>query len=200
MRPRRLLIPLAVLSPLALAAPATGADTSVSVVDFAFEAKNVKVDVGDTVTWNFVEGAHTTTSDRGQAERWSSGPATNAPGSNYKHTFTKPGRFTYICLPHQTFMKGTVTVGADEHRKSQSKFSQSRRGSTVTYRFTLVEAAKVSIKLSGAAKRSEMRKRLGAGRYSIPFRNMKPGKYTGKATFTDDFGKKSVVRITTTVP
>ena len=28
---------------------------------------------------------------------------------------------------------------------------------------------------------------------------MKPGKYTGKATFTDDFGKKSVVRITTTV-
>jgi hypothetical protein len=96
-------------------------------------------------------------------------------------------------------MNGTVTVGVDQFRKSQSKFAQSRRGSTVTYKFTLVEAAKVSIKLSGAAKRTATRKRLSAGKYSIPFRNMKPGKYTGTATFTDDFGKKSVVRITTTI-
>ena len=199
MRPRRLLIPLAVLTPLVLAAPAMAADTSVSVVDFAFNAKSVQIDPGDTVTWNFVVAGHTTTSNSGQAERWNSGPQTNDGGTSFEHTFTKPGRFTYICLPHQTFMKGTVTVGTDEHKKSQSKFSQSRRGSTVTYKFTLVEAAKVSIKLSGAAKRSVTRKRLGTGRYSIPFRNMKPGKYTGKATFTDDFGKKSVVRISTTV-
>jgi plastocyanin len=200
MRPRRLLIPLAVLSPLALTAPAMGADTSVNVVDFRFEAKSVKVDVGDRVTWNFAVAGHTTTSNRGQAERWNSGPETNAGGTSYGHTFTKPGRFTYVCLPHQTFMKGTVTVGTDRYRKSQSRFSQSRRGSTVTYRFTLVEAAKVSIKLSGAARRSATRKRLGAGKHSIPFRNLKPGKYTGTATFTDDFGKRSVVRINTSVP
>jgi plastocyanin len=199
MRPRRLLIPLAALCPLALAAPAMAADTSVDVVDFSFNAKNVQIDPGDTVTWNFVVAGHTTTSNSGQAERWNSGPETNDGGTSYPHTFNRPGRFSYICLPHQTFMKGTVTVGTDEHRKSQSKFSQSRRGSTVTYKFTLVEAAKVSIKLSGAAKRKATRKRLRAGRYSIPFRNMKPGKYTGKATFTDDFGKRSVVRISTTV-
>jgi plastocyanin len=199
MRPRRLLIPLAALCPLVLAAPAMAADTSVNVVDFEFQAKSVQVDPGDTVTWNFAVAGHTTTSNSGQAERWNSGPETNDGGTSFAHTFTKPGRFSYICLPHQSFMKGTVTVGTDEHRKSQSKFSQLRRGSTVTYRFTLVEAAKVSIKLSGAAKRSVTRKRVGAGRYSIPFRNMKPGKYTGKATFTDDFGKKSVVRISTTV-
>ncbi len=29
---------------------------------------------------------------------------------------------------------------------------------------------------------------------------MKPGKYSGKATFTDDYGKKSVVKISTVVP
>jgi plastocyanin len=199
MRTRRLLIPLAVLSPLALAAPAMAADTSVNVVDFAFQPKSVQIDVGDQVTWNFAVAGHTTTSNAGQAERWNSGPETNAGGTSFEHTFTKPGRFTYICLPHQTFMKGTVTVGSDQFRRSQSRFSQSRRGSTVTYRFTLVEAAKVSIKLSGPARRSASRKRLGAGKYSIPFRNMKPGKYTGTATFTDDFGKKSVVRITTVV-
>jgi plastocyanin len=195
----RLLIPLAVLSPLALAAPAMAADASVNVVDFAFEARNVQIDVGEKVTWNFVAGGHTTTSNSGQAERWNSGPATSPPGDTFEYTFTRPGRFTYICLPHQSFMKGTVTVGSDQFRKSQSRFSQSRRGSTVTYRFTLVEAAKVSIKLSGPARRSATRKRLSAGKYSIPFRNMKPGKYTGTATFTDDFGKKSVVRITTVV-
>ena len=199
MRLRRLLIPLAVLSPLALAAPAMAADTSVNVVDFAFQPKSVQVDVGDKVTWNFIVGGHTTTSNRGQAERWDSGPETNDGGTSFKHTFTEPGRFTYICVPHQSFMKGTVTVGTDEHRKSQSKFSQSRRGSTVTYKFTLVEAAKVSIKLSGPERRSATRKRLGTGKYSIPFRNMEPGKYTGTATFTDDFGKTSVVRITTVV-
>ena len=199
MRPWRLLIPLAVLSPLALAAPALAADTSVNVVDFAFQANSVQIDPGDTVTWNFAVAGHTTTSKAGQAERWTSGPETNDGGTSFEHTFTKPGRFSYLCLPHQTFMKGTVTVGTDRYRKSQSKFSQSRRGKTVTYKFTLVEAAKVSIKLSGAAKRSATRKRLGAGKYSIPFSKMKPGKYTGKATFTDDFGKKSVVRISTTV-
>ena len=96
-------------------------------------------------------------------------------------------------------MKGTVTVGTDEHKKSQSKFSQSRRGSTVTYNFTLVEAAKVSIKLQGEAKRSASSKRLGPGKHSIKLRNMEPGKYNGTATFTDDFGKKSVVKISTVV-
>ncbi len=200
MRTSRLLIPLAVLSPLAFAAPAMAADTSVSVVDFAFQAKSVQVDPGDKVTWNFAVAGHTTTSDSGQAERWNSGPQTNDGGTSFEHTFTKPGRFTYICLPHQTFMKGTVTVGSDRYKKSTSKFSQSRRGSRVTYKFTLVEAAKVSIKLSGAAKRSTTRKRLSAGKHSIAFRNMDPGRYTGSATFTDDFGKKSVVRVTTTVP
>jgi len=199
MRTSRLLIPLAVLSPLAYAAPAMAADTSVNVVDFAFQANSVQVEPGDKVTWNFAVAGHTTTSNSGQAERWNSGPETNAGGTSFEHTFTKPGRFTYICLPHQSFMKGTVTVGSDRYKKSSSKFTQSRRGSKVTYRFTLVEAAKVSIKMSGPERRTATRKRLDAGKHAVPIRNLEPGKYAVSATFTDDFGKKSVVRITTVV-
>jgi plastocyanin len=199
MRPRRLLIPLAVLSPLAFASPAMAADASVNVVDFAFQAKNVQIGVGEKVTWNFTIGGHTTTSGSGQAERWNSGPEPNDGGTSYVKTFTKPGRFSYYCIPHASFMKGTVTVGTDSHKKSQSKFSQSRRGSTVTYRFTLVEAAKVQVKLQGEAKRSASSKRLAPGKHSIAIRNMDPGKYNGTATFTDDFGKKSVVKISTVV-
>jgi plastocyanin len=199
MRLGRLLIPLAVLSPLALAAPALAADASVNVVDFSFQPREVQVGVGEKVTWNFAVSGHTTTSNPGQAERWNSGPATNPGGTSFEHTFTTPGRFSYICLPHQSFMGGTVVVGTDEHRRSQSRFSQSRRGSTVTYRFTLVEAAKVSIKLSGEARRSASRNRLEPGRHSIRFRNMRSGRYNGTAAFTDDFRKRSVVRFTTTV-
>lgn len=199
MRIGRLLIPLAVLSPLALAAPAMAADTSVNVVDFAFQANSVQVEPGDKVTWNFAVAGHTTTSNSGQAERWNSGPETNAGGTSFEHTFTKPGRFTYICLPHQSFMKGTVTVGTDRYKKSSSKFTQSRRGSKVTYRFTLVEAAKVSIKMSGPERRTATRKHLDAGKHAVPIRNLESGKYSVRATFTDDFGKRSVVRITTVV-
>jgi plastocyanin len=199
MRPKPLLIPLAVLSPLVFASPAMAADVSVSVVDFSFTAKQVNVGVGEKVTWSFDAAGHTTTSDRSQPEAWDSGVAVQPAGATFEHTFDTPGRFTYYCRPHASFMKGAVVVGTDEHKKSQSKFSQSRRGSTVTYNFTLVEAAKVSIKLQGEAKRSASSKRLGPGKHSIKLKNMEPGKYNGTATFTDDFGKKSVVKISTVV-
>ena len=193
MRPKRLLIPLAVLSPLALASPAQAADASVNVFDFEFIEKEVQVGVGETVTWNFVAAGHTTTSDRGQPESWNSGPALAAPGTSFQHTFDTPGRFSYICIPHQSFMKGTVVVGTDEHKKSQSRIRWVRRGSKVTFSFTLVEAAKVEIELSGAAKRSATSKRLRPGKHSIVIKKLKPGQYRAKAIFTDDFDKNSVV-------
>jgi plastocyanin len=196
MRRKPLLIPLAVLSPLAFASPATAADVSVSVVDFSFQASQVNVGVGEKVTWSFDAGGHTTKSDRGQPESWDSGPQLASQGATFEHTFNTPGRFTYYCQPHASFMKGTVVVGTDEHRKSQSKFSAVRRGRKVTVKFALVEAAKVSVSLSGADDRKATRKRLRPGRYSIVFKNVDPGRYRAKATFTDDFDKKSVARTT----
>ena len=201
MRPTRILIPLAVLSPLALAAPALAADASVNVVDFAFEAKNVKVGVGEKVTWNFTTGGHTTTSDSGQAEKWNSGPATSPAGDTYEKTFTKPGRFTYICLPHQTFMKGTVTVGTDKYKKSYSKFSPVAARQHGHLQVHARRGRQGADQAPGRG-RSAPRRRSGWAPASVRFalKNMEPGKYNGTATFTDDFGKKSVVKISTTVP
>jgi plastocyanin len=193
MPPKRLLIALAVLSPLALASPAQATDVSVNVFDFEFIEKEVQVGVGETVTWNFVAAGHTSTSDRGQPESWDSGPEGAPPGTSFRHTFDTPGRFSYVCSPHQSFMKGTVVVGTDEHRKSQSRIRWVRRGSKITFSFTLVEPAKVEIKLSGAAKRSARSKRLRPGKHSIVITQLKPGRYRAKAIFTDDFDKKSVV-------
>jgi plastocyanin len=197
MRPKPLLILLAVLGPLAFASPAMAADVSVSVVDFSFTAKQVNVGVGEKVTWSFDAAGHTTTSDRAQPESWDSGAQVESQGATFEHIFNTPGRFTYYCRPHASFMKGAVVVGTDEHKKSQSKFSAVRRGRKVTVKFTLVEAAKVNVSLSGADDRKATRKRLRPGRYSIVFKNVDPGRYRAKATFTDDFDKKSVARTTT---
>ena len=123
MRLKRLLIPLAVLSPLVFGAPAMAADASVSVLDYRFVAKDAEIGVGETVTWNFAAPSHTTTSDRGQAESWNSSSKTNPTGTSFQHTFQNPGRYSYYCRPHQSFMKGTVVVGTDEHKRSQSKFT-----------------------------------------------------------------------------
>ena len=201
MRPHRFLLSLALLTPLALASPAAAADFPVSVTDFAFGPKQVEVAVGDSVTWSFDEGSHTTTSDSGQATSWNSGPAVQ-PGRarGTPKTFDTPGRFSYYCIPHESFMKGAVVVGTDEFKKSQTKFKTVRRGTKVTFRFKLVEAAKVVASIKGPNKKKATSKRLKAGNRSISLRGLKTGRYSGTVKFTDDFDKTSTVRVSVRVP
>lgn len=199
MRRHRLLIPLVLLAPLALTAPAPAADTTVRVDDFKFIAKDVKVDVGDTVTWAFDKDGHTTRSNSGQPVGWDSGPATNALGTTFLKTFDTPGRFTYFCEPHQSFMKGTVTVGSDRFAKSQASFKQTREGKKLIFAFRLREPAKVVAKLGGASRRSLTRRRLEPGRHKLAFNRLKAGAYRGTVTFTDDFDKQSNVKTSTVI-
>jgi plastocyanin len=200
MRHHRLLIPLVLLTPFALASPAAAVDQTVDVTsNFTFAPDVVNIDVGDTVTWSFSGGGHTTTSDSGQPESWNSGPEVNAVGTTYPYTFNNPGRFSYYCIPHQSFMKGAVVVGTDEFRKSQASFKKTLRGSKVTFSFRLVEAAKVVASIKGPNKKKATRKRLKPGRYSIALRGLKEGRYKGNVTFTDDFDKVSKVKVSVVV-
>jgi plastocyanin len=86
-------------------APA-GAGAAVAIVDFGFNAADITVKVGTTVTWtNTGQRPHTVTStDSGFT---SSGTLGN--GSTYAVTFQKAGTFAYVCSIHGS-MKGTVTV------------------------------------------------------------------------------------------
>lgn len=201
MRLHRVLMALTALV-LVLAAPAMAADHPVRVVDFEFLPGNVEVDVGDTVTWTFVNGGHTTTSDAGQPDSWNSAPAenqTNRTGDRFQKQFTVPGRYSYICIPHRTFMKGAVVVGEDRFAKSYSRFKQVRRGNRITFRFTLVEPAKVVAKLKGASRRSVTKRRLLPGSHSIAFRNLRKGAYQGIVDFRDDFDKLTRVKTSTVI-
>jgi plastocyanin len=191
-------LPLLTLGLLfAMSAPATAAEVSVDVIDFAFAPKERQIAPGDRVTWTFSDGAHTTTAVRGQAERWDSSPGPNrfnAAGDRFSHTFERPGRFQYMCIPHASFMKGTIVVGKDEVRNTIGRVETVRRGDSVTVRFNLNEAAKVTYKLRGADRRSASRRRLRPGRRSITIRSLDPGEYRGTLTAVDDFDKRDTAR------
>jgi len=192
---QRLLIPLAVLTPLALASPAVAFDWPTEVVDFEFKPAERRIALGDSVSWNFTAGGHTSTSLRGQPDSWNSVPAgTNAAGSSYTKVFNTPGRYQYMCIPHQSFMKGVIEVGTDEVVDSLDNFKSKRTGKRVRLSFLLNEPAIVTYRLKGPTRRTVKRGRLDAGTHSFTLRRLKRGTYRGVLTVVDDFDKKITPR------
>jgi plastocyanin len=88
--------------------PGVGGSTLVAIRDFSFQANDVRIKAGSSVTWLNCEPAgtpsHTSTSDQSV---WQS--PLLAPGETFTRTFDTPGVFPYHCDPHP-FMLGTVTV------------------------------------------------------------------------------------------
>jgi plastocyanin len=184
-----LLTPVTAVAALGLAAPSLAADSGVNVRDFQFGPKSAKIDVGDTVTWNFQDDGHTTTARPGQPERWNSGR--EDAGASFQKTFKKPGRYDYICIPHESFMTGTIVVGTDTVAKTVSSVKTKVSGTKVTVSFKLNEPANVGYKLKGASKRTVKAKRLTAGQHSLSVKGLKAGSYSGTLSLSDDFDKKS---------
>jgi plastocyanin len=191
MRASRLLpLPLALILVLATAGPAMAADFGIEVLDFEFEPRERQIQVGDTVTWSFAAGGHTTTAVRGQAVSWNSGPKVSPEGDSFRRTFTTPGRFQYVCTPHKDFMKGVIQVGRDQERDTFDDFRSKRSGRTLTIGFKLNEPATVTYKLSGPRPRTVKRGRLTAGRHSFKVKRLPLGSYRGMLTLQDDFDKR----------
>jgi plastocyanin len=93
-------------SPSASPAASPAADAvAVSIFDFGFDAAEVKVPVGTTVTWtNDGEVIHTTTSKDGI---WDS--AILNPGDTFSYTFDEAGTYEYWCTLHPQ-MLATIVV------------------------------------------------------------------------------------------
>ena len=87
-----------------------------------FSPRDVTIKAGESVTWkNSANDVHTVTADPSRAKMkenvsvpagakpFHSGDI--APGKTYRYTFTTPGTYRYVCLPHEDKgMTGTVTV------------------------------------------------------------------------------------------
>jgi plastocyanin len=195
MRLQRLLMPLAVLTPLVLASPAAAFDWNAEVIDFEFKPDAHRIAVGDSVTWSFTAAGHTSTSLRGQPDSWHSvSEGTNAAGSVYTKVFDTPGRYQYVCTPHNAFMKGVIEVGTDTVVDSVDKFTSKRIGNRVRIGFLLKEPATVTYKLNGPSRRTVKRGRLDDGRHSFTLRRLRRGTYRGVLAVVDDFDKKITPR------
>ncbi|HEY0799104.1 MAG TPA: cupredoxin family copper-binding protein [Candidatus Baltobacteraceae bacterium] len=87
----------------------TPSRTPVAIVhtkDFAYDPKDLKIAVGDTVEFiNDDEVAHTVTSDNA----FDSGDLEQH--QHWTHIFTKAGTYTYYCTYHP-FMKADIVVSA----------------------------------------------------------------------------------------
>ena len=191
-RKRLILAPLTALVALGAASPSLAAESGIGVANFDFTPATQQIAVGDTVTWSFNEGQHSTTSLPGQPDKWDSD--VRDAGAKFQKTFTKPGRYQYVCTPHESFMRGTLVVGTDTVKKTAGAVKAQVSGTKVTISFKLNEAASAKLTLKGAVKKTVTRKRLAAGKRSLTVKRLKAGSYTGTLTLTDDFDKKSTAK------
>lgn len=90
--------------------------------DLHFSPATVTIHVGQAVRWhNGTTFLHTATGNRALAadtshvhlpagaQPFNSGDV--AANGDYTHVFTVPGRYDYVCLPHESFgMRGTIIV------------------------------------------------------------------------------------------
>ncbi len=91
--------------PVAPALPGAGKTVRNGMKNFAFMQPHLVIEAGTTVVWTNTDAlAHTVTADN---KSFNSGLV--YPGKTYRHTFNKPGTYTYACMPHP-FMHGTVVV------------------------------------------------------------------------------------------
>jgi plastocyanin len=78
--------------------------------DIAFKPTSLSVKKGATVTWTNEDSVgHDVTGTGGPATFKSGAPGGLANGDTFKHTFTKPGTYDYVCTVHSN-MKASVTV------------------------------------------------------------------------------------------
>ena len=85
------------------------AGATVSISNFQFGPKVVRIKSGAEVTWTVKEGTHTVTADNGGFES-----PTLSAGKTFSHKFSKPGTYRYYCSFHGSKgghdMAGTVIV------------------------------------------------------------------------------------------
>lgn len=107
------------------------ANHTVQVANFSFTPKDITISVGDTVTFMWVSGSHTTTSDSTAGpDSWNSPISSTIP--TFKVVILYPGLHRYYCIPHGgpggVGMSGTITanqIAPTEVKESNSVLTYS---------------------------------------------------------------------------
>lgn len=108
---------MAIALAAATAAPAQAANTRVSISGFAWSAPRVQIDLGESVTWDWLgpDLAHSVTGSSANAIGWDSDPGRTTPrhraGDAYTLRFDTPGTYLFLCKLHAS-VRGEVAVSA----------------------------------------------------------------------------------------
>ena len=210
---------LALLSLLLAPAAAQAANVEVQVgpggTD-SFQPSSVTVAPGDTVTWRWVSGSHSVTSNPNQAESFESHPGQQAPisppGSTFQHTFNAAGQtIRYFCRVHAGQTGQVVVTGGGGDitapRVSSLKVRPSkvcRRKSSkcrkpgAKFSFNLSEAGRVALTIrrrsnGKVVKTSSFNGKQGANERKLSTRGLKAGRYRLSIMATDANGNASTV-------
>src|SRR3954463_13087478 len=97
------LLPLAIAgaATLSVASPAAAAPATVVVKNDSFTPKSVTINSGEAVTWDVQEGGHNIDVYQGP-ETFKSTNSKDAKGTQFTHTFTQSGTYSYICDYHSS--------------------------------------------------------------------------------------------------
>ena len=116
---RLTVLSLAVLAVALLACAAEAATGTVTISNYMFADgasgnSTTTINAGDSVSWTWSEGFHSTTSGScspGCAPdgNWDSGEMSTG---TFSKTFATPGSFPYHCSVHLSMMQGTIVVKA----------------------------------------------------------------------------------------
>ncbi len=87
--------------------PLQPAPDRIVIYDYKFNPPRLTVRAGTKVTWINMDLIHHTATGAFEAEPFDSKNLLYK--SEYGYTFTKPGEYPYICVPHPG-MKGTIVV------------------------------------------------------------------------------------------
>ena len=95
-------------------APAQALSTRVAISDFQWSNKSPHVDLGESVTWDWIgpDTQHSVSGQPDNATQWDSDPVSVKPhplGDTFTVTFDQPGEYLFMCKLH-TSVRGTVTV------------------------------------------------------------------------------------------
>jgi len=109
------LLAIASATALLLPAGAEAANTRVSIANYAWSQPQVHVDLGETVTWDWLgpDLAHSVTGISANDLQWDSDPGTDAPthraGDSFTLQFSQPGEYIFQCKLHAA-VRGEVIV------------------------------------------------------------------------------------------
>jgi len=84
---------------------------TVTVQDFSFNPSSMTVSVGDTISWSWVNGTHTTASQEVPAGAQTWGPAAiNSTSTSFNYVVMVAGTYNYDCTIHPSLMTGSFTA------------------------------------------------------------------------------------------